>query len=148
MRPDEYESLPEHNSRRGGRFELFYYERVDSSVGSRVGSRYYLRFTRLALILVVCLTVIPCVAILTLYYKQSRARPEDVNINIRVAPRAPDINPQLIRPAPPATPPPKVGIIPGVGEPARQTPTAPTKNANAPPTPSPTPSPAPPRTPS
>src|SRR5215210_875163 len=120
MRPDEYESLPEHDPRRSRRFELFFYEQV--------GTRYYLRFTRLALILVVCLTVIPCVAILALYYQQSRAAPEDANVNIRVAPRAPDINPQLIRPAPPATPPPppKVGIIPRVGEPARQTPAAPT----------------------
>lgn len=143
MPSDNFDEPGGRGRQRGGRFELFYHERVDS----RVGSRYYLRFTRLALILVLCLTVIPCVAILTLYYKQSRARPEDANVNIRVAPRAPDINPRLIQPAPPATPPPKVGISPRVGEPARQTRTAPTMNANAPPTPSPTPSPAPPKPP-
>ncbi len=140
MPSDDFDEPGGRGRHRGGRFELFFLEQVG-------GSRYHLRFTRLALILVVCLTVIPCAAILTLYYKQSRAQPEDVNINIRVAPRAPDINPRLIQPAPPATPPPKVGISPRVGEPARQTPTASTMNANAPPTPSPTPAPAPPRPP-
>ncbi len=140
MPSDDFDEPGGRGRQRGGRFQLFFLEQVG-------GSRYQLRFTRLALILVVCLTVIPCAAILTLYYKQSRAQPEDVNINIRVAPRAPDINPRLIQPAPPATPPPKVGISPRAGEPARQTPTAPTKNANAPPTPSPTPSPAPPNRP-
>jgi len=145
MPSDDFDEPGGRGWQRGGRFELIFYERVDS----RVGSRYYLRFTRLALILVVCLTVIPYVAPLTLYYKQSRAQPEDVNINIRVAPRAPDIYPQLIQPAPPATPPPppKVGLSPRVSEPARQTPTALTMNANAPLTPSPTPSPAPPKPP-
>ena len=66
-------------SRRGGRFELFFYERV--------GTRYYLRFTRLALALVVCLTVVPAVAIFALFLTQSYTDLENANINARIAPR-------------------------------------------------------------
>jgi hypothetical protein len=142
MRPNE-ENIPEkRDSRRGGRFELFFYEQV--------GSRYYLRFTRLALILVVCLTVIPAVAILALFLTQSHADLENVNINIRAAPREPGNYAPIIQPPPAAAlpTPPKAGRSPRVGEPARQTPAAPTINANAPPTPSLTPSPTPPRPPS
>ena len=137
MRPDEYESLPEHDSRRGGRFELFFYEY------DQVRSRYYLRFTRLALVLVVCLTVIPAAAILALFLTQSHADLENVNINVRTAPPAPGNYPQLIKAPPPApmSSPPKAGRSPRGGEPARQTPAAPGLNTNTSPTPSPTPSP-------
>lgn len=51
MRPDEFNEPPERGRCRGGRFELFFYEHI--------GTRYQLRFTRLALGLLVCLTVIP-----------------------------------------------------------------------------------------
>jgi hypothetical protein len=142
MRPDEYESLPERESRRGGRFELFFYEQI--------GTRSYLRFTRLALVLIVCLTVIPMVAIFALFLTQSHANVDNVNVNIRVAPREPGNYPQqLIQPVLPAamSTPPKAGRSPRVGERARQTPAAPALNANTPSTPSPTPSPAPPRPP-
>jgi hypothetical protein len=64
---------------RGGRFELFFYEQVRTP--------YYLRFTRLALALVVCLTVISAVVIFALFLTQSRTDLENVNINVRVAPR-------------------------------------------------------------
>jgi hypothetical protein len=139
MRPDEYKSLQEHDSRRGGRFELFFYEQV--------GTRYYLRFTRLALLLVVCLTVIPMLAILALFFTQSRVDLENVNINIRSQPQSPGNDVRLIiqQPPPPAPmpTPPKAGRSQRGGEPTRQTPAAPGLNNNAPPTP--TPSPMPPR---
>lgn len=142
MRPNE-QNIPENRDlRRGGRFELFYYERV--------GTRYYLRFTRLALALVVCLTVIPAVAIFALFLTQRHDDLKNVNINVRVAPREAGNYPQII-PPPPATSlptPPRAGRSPQGSEPARQTPAAPTMNAKAPPTPSPTPSPTPPRPPS
>ena len=142
MEPDEFNG-PAEPSRRGGRFEVFFYERV--------GNLYYLRFTRLALVLVLCLTVIPAAAIFTLFFTQSRADLDNVNVNIRVAPREPSNYPrQLIQPPPP--PPtlhtsPKAGRSPRGGEPARQTPATPRLNTNTPPTPSPTPSPSPPRPP-
>jgi hypothetical protein len=141
MRPNEYDNPTERNQRRGGRFDLFFYEQV--------GTRYYLRFTRLALTLIVCLTVIPMVAICALFFTQSRVDLENVNINIRAQPGATGNDVRLIiQPPLPTTPiPPKAGRSPRGGEPARQAPTAPGLNANAPPTPSPTPSPTPARAP-
>jgi hypothetical protein len=142
MNPNE-QNIPERRGpHRGGRFELFFYEQV--------GTRYYLRFTRLALILIVCLTVIPMVAILALFYTESHADLENVNINIRSHPGAPGNDVRLIIQQPPPAPmptPPKAGRSQRGGEPTRQTPAAPASNANAPPTPSPTPSPTPPRPP-
>ena len=139
MRPDEYHKPTGRETGSGGRFELFFYEQV--------GTRYYLRFTRLALILVVCLTVVPAVAILALFLTQRHAVLENVNVNVRVAPQSPG-NYAPIIPPPAALPtPPKAGRSPRVGEPARQTPAAPALNANGPPAPSPTPSPTPPRPP-
>jgi len=130
-------------SRRGGRFELFFYERV--------GTRYYLRFTRLALLLVVCLTVIPMVAICALFFTESHADLENVNINIRSqSQQAPGNDVRLIIQQPPPAPmptPPKAGRSQRGGEPTRQTPATPGVNANALPTPSPTPSPTPPKPP-
>ena len=144
MRPNEQSTPEKRDPRRSGRFELFFYEY------DQVGTRYYLRFTRLALILVVCLTLIPAVAIFALFLTQSHADPENVNINVRVAPREPGNYPQqLIKPPPAATPmTPKVGRSPRGGDPARQTPAAPGLNTNVPPTPIPTQSPTPPRPPS
>jgi hypothetical protein len=142
MRPKGYDNQTERDPRRGGRFELFFYEQV--------GTRYYLRFTRLALLLIVCLTVIPMVAICALFFTESHADLENVNINIRSQPGAPGNDVRLIiqQPAPAPMPtPPKAGRSQRGGEPTRQTPAAPGSNANAPPTPSPTPSPPPPRPP-
>ena len=142
MRPDEYHNPTERDPRRGGRFELFFYEQV--------GTRYYLRFTRLALLLIVCLTVIPMLAICALFVTQSRVDLENVNINIRAHPGAPGNDVRLIIQQPPPAPMPtlpKAGRSQRGGEPTRQTPAAPGVNANAPPTPSPTPSPTPPRPP-
>ena len=140
MRPDEYKSLQEHNSR-GSRLELFFYERV--------GTRYYLRFTNLSLALVVFLTVIPCVVILALYFKQSRADLDNVNINVRVEPQPPANYGTIVMPPPPAMPtPPKAGRNLRGGAPAREATAAPGVNANTTLTPSPTPSPTPPKPPS
>src|SRR5215210_6667756 len=142
MQPDDFNDPARRSRHRGGRFELFFYERI--------GTRYYLRFTRLALLLVVCLTVIPMVAILALFFTESHADLENVNINIRAHPGAPGNDVRLIIQQPPPAPMPtlpKAGRSQRGGEPTRQTPAAPGVNANAPPTPSPTPSPTPPRPP-
>jgi hypothetical protein len=115
------------------------------------GTVYKLRFTRLALVLIVSLAVIPMVAICVLFFTESYADLENVNINIRSQSGAPGNDVRLIiqQPPPAAMPTqPKAGRSPRGGEPARQTPAAPALNANAPPSPSPTPSPAPPRPPS
>lgn len=135
MRPNEYDNPADGETRRSGRFELFFYEQI--------GTRYHLRFTRLALILIVCLTVISMLAIIALFVTQSRTDLENVNINVRVEPRAPgNYGGPIVMPPPTTIPtPPKVSRSPRRGEPARQTPAAPALNANGTPSPSPTPSP-------
>jgi hypothetical protein len=137
MRPEERNVPGKSQPQRRRRFELFFYEQEQG------GTRYYLRFTRLALVLVVCLTAIPAVAIFALFLTQSHADLENVNINIRTAPQAPGNYPQLIKaPPPPAMPSlPKAGRSPRGGEPARQTSVTPGLNTNTSPTPIPTPSP-------
>jgi hypothetical protein len=143
MRPDEFNEPEGHGRHRGSRFELFFWEQDGTT-------RYYLRFTRLALVLVVCLTVIPVAAIFALFFTQSRVDFEDVNVNIRTPPSAPRNygSPIIQTTTPPVMPAaPKAGRSPRGGETRRQTPAAPVSNANAPPTPSPTPSPTPPRSP-
>jgi len=136
MSSNEVHRSSEHDSRRR-RFELFFYEH------DQVTSRYYLRFTRLALVLVVCLTIIPALAIFALFVTQSHADLENVNVNVRTAPQAPGNYPQLIKAPPPAAmpTPPKANRSPRGGEPARQTPVTPGLNTNTSPTPGPTPSP-------
>jgi hypothetical protein len=136
MSSNDVNGSSRHDTRRRG-FELVFWEQV--------GTQYKLRFTRLALALVVCLTVIPALAIFAIFLTQSHADLENVNINVRIAPPAPGNYPQLIKAPPPAAmpTPPKVGRSPRGGDPARQTPPTPGLNANTPPTPSPTPSPSP-----
>src|SRR5215210_2400141 len=129
MRPKGYDNQPERDPRRDMRFELFFYEYEP------VRSRYHLRFTRLALLLIVCLTVIPMVAICALFFTESHADLENVNINIRSHSEAPGNDVRLIIQQPPPAPmptPPRVGRIPRAGGPARQTPPPPPLNANAP----------------
>lgn len=81
---------------------LFFYERK--------GSRYYLRFTRLAVILIVGLTAVSLVAILIMFLINSRHdASEELNINIVTpspSPRSPN-NP-VIKQAPASAPLPQV----------------------------------------
>lgn len=134
MSPSEQNTPEAYQPRRGGRFELFFYEQV--------GTRYYLRFTRLALVLVICLMVIPVVAIFALFLTQSHADLKNVNVDVRVPERAPGNYPQLIQPPPAAMPtPPKAGRSPRGGKPARLTSAAPGPNTSAQTTPTPTPMP-------
>lgn len=141
MRSDENNEPARSGQHHGRRFELFFLEQV--------GTRYHLRFTRLALALVVCLTVVSAVAILALFITQSHTDLENVNINVRVEPRAPgNYGGPIVMPPPTTLPTPaKVSRSPRGGEPARRTPAAPGSNADAPPSPSPTPTPMPPRPP-
>jgi len=78
MRPGEFNAQAGRSWHRGGRVDLFFYEQVRT--------RYYLRFTQLVLILIVCLTVIPVAAIFALFLTK-RHTDQNVNINVRVAPR-------------------------------------------------------------
>jgi hypothetical protein len=134
MRPDkQHDSVERDRGRRAGGFQLIYFEQV--------GSRHHLRFTRLALLLIVCLILIPILLLFTLYLSRKRSGPRDVDVDIVVPTPVPrDYNKPIIQPAAPPPTPPKVRQ-PGAGVPPQQTPLAPNGNANGSFTPSPTPSP-------
>lgn len=134
MRSDEqHDPVERDRGRRAGGFQLIYFEQV--------GSRHYLRFTRLALLLIVCLTLIPILLLFTLYLSRKRGGPQNVNVEIVVPTPAPhDYNKPIIQPVAPLATPPKVRQ-PRAGVPQQQTPLAPNSNANGSFTPSPTPSP-------
>lgn len=143
MRPEE-QFTDDGSQRRHRKFELFYFEKV--------GTRYQLRFTCLAVILIIGLTTISIVSILVIFLMSSQQMvSEPVNVNVRVPtqPIAPTDQP-ILKPPPPAP------RLPTVAQPVYSTPTpsnTPTldKNANeqtvprqTPQTPQSTPSESPP----
>ena len=99
MRSDEQfvnrNNAPHHISRK---FEFFYYERV--------GSRYYLRFTGLTLLLIVGLTVVSIVMLLTLFFLSDHSNTsKEVNVNITVPKSSPyPLSPVITQPPPPSQP--------------------------------------------
>ena len=106
MRPLEDRTLNESDPPvRRRNFEFFYYEQL--------GSRLYLRFTRLGVIAILVFTLIPISAILLLFLFQEPAK--EVNVNITTPPERPyDSNKSIIK-----APPPSPAFTP---KPIRQTP--------------------------
>jgi hypothetical protein len=135
MNPNKHNIPERHIPRSSGRFTLFFYEKV--------GPRYYLRFTNLALILIVCLTVIPIVLLFSLYLSRQPVDSNNVNVNIMVPTPAPhDYSKPIFQPplvSPPTSP--KVSKQPGANAPVQQTPLVSNGNSNKSSNPSPTPSP-------
>ena len=108
MRPDEpynynNRQLP-HPHRK---LELFFFETE--------GNRRYLRFTRLAVILILCLIVIPMIVIFTLFlYNRASTNSEQINVNVRSSP-SPDATPLrnvIIQAPTPHPPSPKIHVQP------------------------------------
>jgi hypothetical protein len=93
MRPNDPISEQPRKQRRRLNLELFYFEQV--------GSRSYLRVTRLGLALVLILTVVPVTAIFALFLHQRSAPPPDVDITIRPRPVDNTSAYPTIQPAPP-----------------------------------------------
>lgn len=118
---------------RGGRLELFYYERR--------GDRYYLRLTPLAVILIAGLTVISIAAVLIIFLLGgSRSASENVNIDVSTPSASPfSANKPIIKQATPPPSPPKVNQPQSVIVPAPSLPQTPGKNANVPSGATPTP---------
>lgn len=101
MRPrDQYGE--DGHGRSGGRFDLFYYERV--------GERFYLRLTPLAAGLVIGLTLLSMAAIAIFYFYNSgrTRRATDVNIRVAEPPATPATQHTIIVPAKPPPQPPRV----------------------------------------
>jgi hypothetical protein len=125
MQPEERNVPGGNDPQRRRGFEMFYFEQI--------GSRTYLRFTRLTLFLIVGLIVLSILLLFVLFLSNRRGRPEEVDINV-VAPTATpqDYNKPVLQPAPSGPTPPKVIKPPRAG---------------VPPSPSPIPSPTLARTP-
>lgn len=104
MLPPEYPSVNEHKTHgQKRRYSLVFFETVDEG-------RTYLRFTRLAVILIVGLIVVSIVSILVLFLLNSKQlASEPVNVNVRMPSPTPYLsNKPILRPPPPAPQPPKV----------------------------------------
>lgn len=104
MLPSEHPSVNEHKMhRQKRRHSLVFFETVDEG-------RTYLRFTRLAVILIVGLIVVSIVLILVLFLLNSQQiASEPVNVNVSVPTPSPYLsNKPILRPPPPAPQPPKV----------------------------------------
>jgi len=117
---------------------LFYFQQE--------GQRSYLRFTPLGVTVLVLIIVIPILALLIMFFINSRTPEPRVNTNITVPPTTPfSANTPIIRQAPPPSPPkaikqPSVPAPPAVASPSNNL------NAKSAPkrTPQPTPSESPP----
>jgi hypothetical protein len=84
------------------RMELFYFDQV--------GSRYVLRFTRMAVLLIIGLTVVSIVSILVIFLvssQQMASEPVNVNVSVPTLPTSPTDKP-ILKPPPPAPRLPKV----------------------------------------
>jgi len=67
------------SSRPGRKLELFFFETI--------GHHTYLRFTRLAVILILCIIVIPIIALFTLFlFNRGSSNSEQINVNVRSTP--------------------------------------------------------------
>jgi type IV secretory pathway VirB10-like protein len=100
MQSNQQSTSKEDNwQKRGINLELFYYEQV--------GSRYYLRFTRLALVIILGLTIISLVMILAVFLLSDHlSDSKEVNVNITV-PKSSSPPTQIIIPPTPTQPAPK-----------------------------------------
>jgi hypothetical protein len=91
----EREEITPH--RRGLNLELFYYEQV--------GSRSYLRVTRLGLILILILTVLPVIALLSIFLLNQSTSMPNVDVTIKPMPTAnASAYPTVHQPIPPPAP--------------------------------------------
>jgi hypothetical protein len=98
MRPHEPNDVRDHEplTRRGG-YSLFYFQQE--------GQRSHLRFTLLGATVVVLIIVVPVIALLVMFFINSRTPTPEVNTNVTVQPAAPySPNAPVIRQAPPPSP--------------------------------------------
>jgi hypothetical protein len=135
MRPLEDQTLDESKPPTPHRrLELFYYERW--------GTRLYLRFTRLGVIIILLLTAVPLAAILLLFL--SNQPDEKINLNVTVPSPSP-YSPEkpILQPPPPAPTLPRVDKQSTSTIPALPSPLTSNRNSNEQILPKQTPQPTP-----
>ena len=125
MQPDENSTSINNamRQRQNRGFSMFYWEQD--------GNRYYLRFTPLAVLLVIGLTIVSLAAILIMFSVRSQhSASKETNVNIiTTAPSPYSPDKPLIQQAPPQTPP-SVRKPPVVTMPSPPTPPKTSNNAN------------------
>lgn len=96
MHPQEEQSLDHSRSLKPRRnYDLYFIDHI--------GARSYLRFTRLGVIVILLLTIVPLVVILLLFI--TREPIGKINVNITAPPATPfDPNKPVIKPVPPRSP--------------------------------------------
>jgi hypothetical protein len=107
MKPtDQFNDNDNQPSQRRGNLELFFVERI--------GNRSFLRFTRLGVILILCFTVLPLIAIFTIFLFQSNPSSlEQINANVPMTERPQiNLNQNITKQVPPLPSPPKVRMQP------------------------------------
>ncbi len=98
MRPDGGPSPHDRPPRTGRRLELFHRELVETPSGPR----YYLRVTRLAVLLIVGLTAVAMAAIIFLFLSGRSSLRTPARIELKPPPEpSVNINSQVIKPMPP-----------------------------------------------
>lgn len=110
MRSDEGQNPVRNEAGTGRRgYALWYVQHEE-------GSRSYVRVTGLGLLVAAIFTLIPALLILILFFSNQAQQQRDLeNVNIIITPRTPDnVNYQVIRPAPPPSPLPKVPNRPAI----------------------------------
>jgi|SRR5215213_9235197 len=123
MRPHEPNHVSGHEqpTRRRG-YSLFYFQQE--------GQRSHLRFTLLGAIVVVLIIVVPVIALLVMFFINSRTARPEVNTNVTVQPAAPySPNAPIIRQVPPPSPA-KAIKQPVTSMPTPPTPPTPVNNSN------------------
>lgn len=76
---------------------LFYFERI--------GARSHLRITRLGLVLILAFTILPVIALLSLFLLNSSTPPPNVDVTVKPAPAAnTSTYPVITQPPPPPAP--------------------------------------------
>jgi hypothetical protein len=114
----------------------------------KLGSRSYLRLTKLVLYLILFLTLGAITMLLALFVSNRNRKPEEINLNITVPTPVPtNPNKTLLQPVPSPPAPPKVFQPPGTGISNQRIPSTPPGNYNGMPIPSRTPRPSPVKTP-
>jgi hypothetical protein len=103
------------------KLELFYYEQV--------GSRYYLRITKLGLVLVLIFAVVPVIALLSIFLLNQSTPMPNVDVTIKPMPTAnTSVYPTIHQPTPPPTP--KAMRQPKAARPLPPTLPSPARNSN------------------
>ncbi len=121
MQPNDQATSEDRIVREQSRHSFYYYEQI--------GSRFYLRITRLGLILILLFTFLPVIAILSLFIRNQSTPMPNVDVNIKPMPTANTSIYPIIKQQPPP-PAPKALRQPQAARPSPPALSSPIRNSN------------------